>query len=80
MTTRYDPGTRTGELAQGGHQHRHRGHGWMMITCCIPMLAIAGILVATGAVGPFFPAAAVGCTLMTATMMGGMNHGGDSKT
>ena len=31
--------------AHGGHAHR--GHGWMMVACCIPMLAIAIALVAT---------------------------------
>lgn len=36
------------------------------------MLAIAVVLVATGAAGPGFLAVAVGCTLM----MGGMSHGG----
>jgi hypothetical protein len=48
----------------------------MMIACCIPMLAIAVILVATGLAGPAFLAVAVGCTLMMALMMGGMSHGG----
>lgn len=80
MTTRHDPGTRTGGPAHGGHQHGHGGHGWMMIACCIPMLVIAVVLVATGVVGPFFLVAAVGCTLMMAMMMGGMSHGGDNKT
>lgn len=49
----------------------------MMIACCIPMLAIAVILVATGAASPAFLVIAVGCTLMMALMMGGMSHGGD---
>ena len=48
----------------------------MMIACCIPMLAIAVILVATGAASPAFLLVAVGCTLMMAMMMGGMSHGG----
>jgi hypothetical protein len=80
MTTQHDPGTRTGEPVQGGHQHGHGGHGWMMIACCIPMLVIAVVLVATGAVSPFFLVVAVGWTLMMAMMMGGMGHGGDNKT
>ena len=54
----------------------HGGHGWMMIACCIPMLAIAVILVATGAASPAFLVIAVGCTLRMAMMMGGMGHGG----
>ena len=81
MTTRHDPGTPTGEPAHGGHQHGHGGHGWMMIACCIPMLVIAGVLVATGAASPGFLVVAVGCTLMMALMMRGMSHaGGDDRS
>ena len=50
----------------------HRGHNWMMIACCIPMLAIAVALVATGVVGPGFLLVALLCTAMMAMMMGGM--------
>jgi hypothetical protein len=48
----------------------------MMIACCIPMLVIAGVLVATGSASPGFLIAAMGCTLMMAMMMRGMGHGG----
>jgi hypothetical protein len=44
-----------GQRKPGGQpssQPRHGGHGWMMIACCIPMLIIAVILVATGAASP----------------------------
>lgn len=59
----------------------HDGHGWMMIACCIPMLVIAVILVATGAASPGFLFVAVGCTLMMAMMMRGMSHGsGDDRS
>jgi hypothetical protein len=75
MTTQQDPGTRLRDPGQGGN-HGHGSHGWMMIACCIPMLAIAGILVATGAASPGFLVAAVACTLMMALMMRGMGHGG----
>ena len=51
-------------------------HGLMMIACCIPMLVIAIVLVATGVVGAGFILVAVGCTAMMALMMRGMNHGG----
>jgi len=63
----------------GGHQAAghggHGGHSWMMIACCIPMLAIAGILVATGVLSAGFLFLAVGCTAMMALMMRGMGHG-----
>jgi hypothetical protein len=54
---------------------RHGGHGWMMIACCIPMLAIAIALVATGIVGVGFIFIALACTAMMAVMMRGMSHG-----
>lgn len=56
---------------QGGHS------SWMMIACCVPMLAIAIALVATGVAGFGFIAAAVMCTAMMAMMMRGMSGGGD---
>lgn len=58
--------------APGGHV----GHSWMMIACCIPMLVIALVLVATGVVNASFLFFAVMCTLMMAMMMRGMGHGG----
>lgn len=54
-----------------------RGHGHlMMIACCVPMLVIAIVLVATGVAGAGFIVAAVMCTAMMALMMGAMNRGG----
>lgn len=58
----------------GARQGKHGGHGLMMIACCIPMLAIAVVLVATGAASPGFLLFAIGCTAMMALMMRGM-HG-----
>jgi len=57
-----------------------RGHSrWLMIACCVPMLAIAGIIALSGA-GLGFLIIAVMCTAMMAAMMGGMSHGGgDSR-
>ncbi|MEK7425090.1 MAG: hypothetical protein AAB131_14765 [Actinomycetota bacterium] len=55
---------------------RSHGHGWMMVACCIPMLVIAVLLVATGAASPGFLVVALGCTAMMALMMRGMDHGG----
>ena len=37
--------------AEGTAQHGHSGHRLMMIACCIPMLVIVGVLVATGVAG-----------------------------
>jgi hypothetical protein len=48
----------------------------MMVACCIPMLVIAVVLVATGTASPGFLIAAVGCTLMMALMMRGTGQGG----
>ena len=56
------------------------GHGWMMIACCVPMLIIAGALVATGVVSGIFLVYVIVCTAMMAMMMKGMGHGGDSGT
>ena len=53
------------------------GHGhWLMMACCIPMLAIAVALVATGVVGSGFIVAAFACTVMMWAMMVGMSRGG----
>jgi Flp pilus assembly protein TadB len=69
------------------HDHRHtpsedeqepgrRRHGrWMMIACCVPLLAIALIIALSGA-GLGFLIVAIMCTAMMALMMGGMSHGG----
>jgi hypothetical protein len=84
MKTERDQRILEGRVLEGPHRPggpaqdkaRHGGHGWMMIACCIPMLVIAGILVASGAASPGFLAVAVGCTLMMALMMRGMTHGG----
>ena len=38
----------------------------MMIACCVPMLVIAVVLVATGVVGVGFIVVAVACTAMNA--------------
>ena len=52
-----------------------RGHGhWMMIACCVPMLAIAIALVATGVLGAGFLAVALACTAMMAAMMFAMSR------
>ncbi len=56
------------------HAGKHGGHGWMMIACCIPMLAIAVALVVAGVISPSFIVLALACTAMMAFMMRGMGH------
>jgi Flp pilus assembly protein TadB len=80
MTTPRDPRTHVPHRAQPPDPHspaKHRGHGWMMIACCVPMLVIAIVLVATGVVGISFVVVAIMCTLMMAMMMGGMGRDSD---
>jgi hypothetical protein len=62
-----------------GHEAGHGKHGWMMIVCCIPMLAIAIALVATGVVGVGFIFVALICTAMMVMMMRGMSHGSGGR-
>lgn len=62
--------------SQAAHGGGHRGHGWMMIACCIPMLVIAVALVATGVVSAGFLVFAVVCTAAMALMMRGMHDDG----
>lgn len=67
------------EPSDTDRQRGHRGHGrWMMIACCVPMLVIAVVLVATGAGGGFLLVALV-CTALMATMMIGMGSGHDGE-
>lgn len=53
-----------------------RRSSWLMIACCVPMLAIAIALVAAKVVSPGFLLVAVVCVVAMAVMMRGMNHGG----
>jgi hypothetical protein len=76
----------TPETRQAGHEPdtdegvhgAHGGHGWMMIVCCIPMLAIAGLLFLTGVAGSGIIFSALLCTAMMTAMMFAMpgGHGG----
>jgi hypothetical protein len=62
---------------QGPQNHAgHGGHRWMMLACCVPMLVIAIVLVATGVVGSGFIVVALACTAMMAMMMRGMGGSG----
>ncbi len=67
---------------QAGGQHqpaRHGGHRWMMIACCIPMIAIFVALWLAGVIPASFLIIAFACTAMMALMMGGMGHGGSAS-
>lgn len=69
---------RNGHDEAADHQDHagHGGHGVMMIICCIPMLVIAVVLVATGVLSAGFLIFALICTAVMALMMRGMNHDG----
>jgi hypothetical protein len=56
----------------GPQDHRGHGHGWMMAVVCLPMIAIAVVLVTTGVANSGFLVIAVMCALMMAVMMRGM--------
>ena len=69
-----------------GHTHSspetspsaHGAHRWMMLICCVPMVAIVVMLLVTGAAGSGAVLWALGCVAMMAAMMfmmpGGHNH------
>jgi hypothetical protein len=68
------------DAEQSSAQEEKGGHGrWLMIACCVPMLTIAIVLVATGVAGAGFIVAAVACTAMMAVMMVAMFPGGRGK-
>ncbi len=66
---------RAGQEPDGGAHGAHGGHGLMMIVCCIPMLAIAGLLFLTGVAGSGIIVSALLCTAMMAAMMFAMPGG-----
>jgi hypothetical protein len=72
MTDRLDHVTRTPPADPQQDRRGHTGHGWMMIACCVPMLVIAIVLVAAGAVSVSWLFTALMCAAMMALMMGGM--------
>lgn len=73
MTTLDDDHTTPKGQGHGGHGH------WMMVACCIPMLVIAIVLVATGVAGAGFIFAAIMCTAMMWMMMRGMSGSSGGK-
>jgi hypothetical protein len=60
---------------QPAAQGPRHGHRLMMLICCLPMLLIVGILVATGAAGSGAILYALLCTAMMAAMMFAMPGG-----
>lgn len=75
MNSRSVPNLRP-SAAESPKTAHHVGHGWMMMICCIPMVAIAIALVAAGIASPGFLFAAGACVAMMALMMRAMDHGG----
>jgi hypothetical protein len=70
----------TSHNEEPGRHTGHSGHGWMMVACCIPLLVIAVVLVATGVATASFLFAAIACMAMMgltmAMMIRGMAGGG----
>jgi len=57
----------------------HGGHRWMMMICCIPMVAIVVLLIVSGTAGSGALLWAVACVAMMAAMMFMMPGGHDHK-
>ena len=66
------PTASASHVSDAARVHSHR---LMMLACCIPVLLIAVVLVAAHLVSATAIVFALGCTLMMAFMMRGMNHG-----
>lgn len=62
------------ERARTPAGRNHRAHRWVMILCCMPMLLVALVLVATDTVEAGTLLVVIGCSLMMVLMMGGMGH------
>jgi hypothetical protein len=78
----FDGGDPAPELHESGHQHgghQHGGHSLMMLVCCIPMIVIAVLLVATGAAGSGIFVSVLLCVAMMAAMMFAMPGGHGHK-
>ncbi|OJV78720.1 MAG: hypothetical protein BGO37_12855 [Cellulomonas sp. 73-92] len=53
----------------------HHGHRWMMLACCVPMLVIVAVLLATGTAGIGAVIFAVACVGIMTVMMLAMPRG-----
>ena len=58
-----------GQVPDTDHVGHGRGHGLMMLACCVPMLLIAFALVASGVAGAGAILFALFCAAMMAAMM-----------
>ena len=81
MKASHESATVSGTTPEERGRSQRRGHGWMMIACCIPMLVVAVVLLAAGVVSPgfLFLVAAIGCTVIMAVMMATMGNGSDHR-
>lgn len=63
---------------QPGHEQGGNSHRWLMVACCIPMVVLVGVLLATGVAGSGAILFAVIClgvmALMMFAMPGSHNH------
>lgn len=75
MTSPHTPSGPPQQADGPGQQARHRRHRWMMVACCIPMIALFVAVWAAGLIPASFLIIAVACTAMMALMMGGMRRG-----
>ena len=72
------PSDLSGESTSGQNHvgmSKSHGHSWMHWLMCLPMVAIVGFLVLTGAAGGGAILYALGCMAMMGVMMLFMNHG-----
>lgn len=63
--------------AQPGHDRRGRGHAFMMLLMCAPMLVLVTFLVISGAADASSFVVAAACMAMMVVMMRGMGRGDD---
>lgn len=78
----WDPSQGSGPETDHTPVGTHAGHGahrWMMLICCIPMVAIVVLLIVSGTAGSGALLWALGCIAMMAAMMFMMPSGHDHK-
>ena len=66
-----------GHEREHDHGESHAGHRLLMLACCVPMLVIVGVLLATGAASGGAIGFALLCLAMMAAMMFIMPSGHD---